>query len=382
MPFAALATMENKLSSVEGQRVMQVLEETLDATRFVSCITPELRNVRDDVADLVGPEVTVLLMDHILLVEEYNDSLNQCGGNSRSKDMLDVTLQVQDSVRTLSRLPAKYPGLVDKLMVLVMDKGLPHMIDRCVLTFEGLQHLTYQKLITTVEEENSRHNFLSGIERKEQQKQKERKDLETKLKAEKDSRQKEVKRLTDQRDKLMGEIEEINTTNANEVQHLENSTREQEEQNTKRHNEAVDRLTKERDSLKAKLDEMVAKNLTDEKDLRGRKQSFYSQVTNCIADYDAVMTEKKSQHERRQKLHEDDLRQIQDYERYFEELEKERAARAELERIEAEKVAAEVARMKVFHDAAAKIQARYRGIKVRKPDWGREPPKAKKKKKK
>ena len=49
-----------------------------------------------------------------------------------------------------------------------------------------------------------RHNFLSGIERKEQQKQKERKDLETKLQAEKESRQKEVKRLTDQRDKLMG----------------------------------------------------------------------------------------------------------------------------------------------------------------------------------
>ena len=49
-----------------------------------------------------------------------------------------------------------------------------------------------------------RNNFLSNIERKEQQKQKERKELETKLAAEKASRHKEVKQLTDQRDKLLG----------------------------------------------------------------------------------------------------------------------------------------------------------------------------------
>ena len=108
-----------------------------------------------------------------------------------------------------------------------------------------------------------RQNFISGIERKEQQKQKERKDLETRLKAEKESRQKEVKRLTDQRDKLLGtlpvaallsvgelnpprpatataaEIEEINTTNAAEVAKLENGTKEQEELNTKNHEAAV-----------------------------------------------------------------------------------------------------------------------------------------------
>ena len=49
-----------------------------------------------------------------------------------------------------------------------------------------------------------RNNFLSNIERKEQQKQKEKKELETKLAAEKASRHKEVKQLTDQRDKLLG----------------------------------------------------------------------------------------------------------------------------------------------------------------------------------
>jgi|EP01047_Picozoa_sp_COSAG01_P057918 hypothetical protein len=84
------------------------------------------------------------------------------------------------------------------------------------------------------------------------------------------------------------------------------------------------------------------------------------------------MTEKKTQHERRQKMHEDDLRQIGEYEAYFEQLEVERAERAELERLEAEKRAAEEARMKVFHDAAAVIQALFRGVKVRKPDFGKE----------
>lgn len=100
--------------------------------------------------------------------------------------------------------------------------------------------------------------------------------------------------------------------------------------------------------------------------MRGRKQSMYSQVTTCIEEYDAVMTEKKTQHERRQKMHEDDLRQIQEYEEYFKQLEIEKAERAEKERIEAEKRAEEERAQKVLHDAAAKIQALFRGVQCRK----------------
>ena len=79
-----------------------------------------------------------------------------------------------------------------------------------------------------------------------------------------------------------------------------------------------------------------------------------------------MMTEKKTQHERRQKMHEDDLRQIQEYEEYFKQLEIEKAERAEKERIEAEKRAEEERAQKVLHDAAAKIQALFRGVQCRK----------------
>lgn len=208
---------------------MQVLDETLNATRLMSCVTPDLRSRRSHVADLVGPEVTDTLLQHVELLADYNAQLGRCGGEPKSNDMVDVTLRLQDSVRTLSRLPGQHPGLVDKLMVMAMDTDMQRFVARGVHTLEGLKHITFQKLITTVEQENSRYvacahpphttklvhrcltepavcrqNFISGIERKEQQKQKERKDLETRLKAEKESRQKEVKRLTDQRDKLLG----------------------------------------------------------------------------------------------------------------------------------------------------------------------------------
>ena len=195
---------ETELSSVEGQRVMQVLDETLNATRLISCVTPDLRSRSANITDMVGPEVTDLLLAHVDLLEEYEGALAKCGGEPKSNDMVDVTLRLQDSVRTLSRLPGRYPGLVDKLMVMAMDTDMQRVVTRGVHTLEGLKHITFQKLITSVEEENSRQNFISGIERKEQQKQKERKDLETRLTAEKESRQKEVKRLTDQRDKLQG----------------------------------------------------------------------------------------------------------------------------------------------------------------------------------
>ncbi len=186
---------ETELSSVEGQRVMQVLDETLNATRLISCVTPDLRSRSANITDMVGPEVTDLLLAHVDLLEEYEGALAKCGGEPKSNDMVDVTLRLQDSVRTLSRLPGRYPGLVDKLMVMAMDTDMQRVVTRGVHTLEGLKHITFQKLITSVEEENSRQNFISGIERK---------DLETRLTAEKESRQKEVKRLTDQRDKLQG----------------------------------------------------------------------------------------------------------------------------------------------------------------------------------
>ena len=203
-PRVIAVGMETELSSVEGQRVMQVLDETLNATRLISCVTPDLRSRSANITDVAGPEVTDLLLAHVDLLEEYEGALAKCGGEPKSNDMVDVTLRLQDSVRTLSRLPGRYPGLVDKLMVMAMDTDMQRVVTRGVHTLEGLKHITFQKLITSVEEENSRQNFISGIERKEQQKQKERKDLETRLTAEKESRQKEVKRLTDQRDKLQG----------------------------------------------------------------------------------------------------------------------------------------------------------------------------------
>ena len=55
---------ETELSSVEGQRVMQVLDETLNATRLISCVTPDPRSRSANITDMVGPEVTDLLLAH------------------------------------------------------------------------------------------------------------------------------------------------------------------------------------------------------------------------------------------------------------------------------------------------------------------------------
>ena len=119
-------------------------------------MTSDLRNRVTDVADLVGPEVTEMLLQHVELLEGYETSLERCGGEPKSNDMVDVTLRLQDSVRTLSRLPGQFPGLVDKLMVMSMDTDMQRVVARGVHTFEGLKHITFHKLITTVEEENSR----------------------------------------------------------------------------------------------------------------------------------------------------------------------------------------------------------------------------------
>lgn len=103
-----------------------------------------------------------------------------------------------------------------------------------------------------------------------------------------------------------------------------------------------------------------------EDDMRGKKNLLYRTVSELIAKYDEVMTEKKTQLERLEKMHRDDQRDLEEFEEYFRQLEVEKAARAEKLRIEAEKRAEEERAQKVLDDAAAKIQAYYRGIQCRK----------------
>lgn len=371
---------EEKMSSVEGQRVIQVLEDSLAGARFISVVTRDLRSRKDDVLDLCGPEATEQIFEHLDLMSEYNDQLETCGGNPKDKQMIDMTLRLQDSVRSLSRSPRALPGIVDKLVGMAMDTAMPMMATRFVETLEGLKQLQRQKMLTTVEEDSSRSNFLSNIERKEQQKQKEKKELETRLAAEKASRHKEVKQLTDQRDKLLAEIEEINSTTKAEMEFLEKSTAEQEGLNTTNHTEAVDALTKERDKLKASLTELVTNSQTEEEGMRGKKQLLNRTVMDLIGKYDEHMSEKKQQLERLEKMHHDDQRDIAEFEAYFARLEVEKAEREELLRIEAEKRAEEARAQKVLDDAAAKIQAYYRGIQTRKALAAPKPAKKKKKK--
>lgn len=153
--------MDDKMSSVEGQRVIQVLDDTLNAGRLLSCVNQNLAPHRDSVQDRCGPEVTELLFNHLGLMAEYEDQLQACGGNSKDKQMIDkqmidMTLRLQDSVRTISRLPRKYPGIVDHLIGLAVQLDMPRVITRCVQTLEGLKQLTRQRLMTTVEEDSSR----------------------------------------------------------------------------------------------------------------------------------------------------------------------------------------------------------------------------------
>eukprot|EP01051_Picozoa_sp_SAG22_P011079 SAG22_NODE_1041_length_5885_cov_9.278776_1_plen_205_part_00 len=132
------------------------MEDSLNASRLLSCVNNELKPHRDSVQDKCGPEVTELLFKHLTLMAEYEDQLQTCGGNPKDKRMIDMTLRLQDSVRTISRLPKKYPGIVENLMGLALQLDMPLMSKRFVHTMEGLKQLTRQRLMTTVEEDSSR----------------------------------------------------------------------------------------------------------------------------------------------------------------------------------------------------------------------------------
>ena len=105
-----MSSFTNKLSNAEGQRVMQVLDETLQATTMVSCISSELIEREEAVRQVLEPEVRTRIERSL----RYGYSTPRQRQRQRQRRGGAVTATAQGDHSTMNRTPGRGAGVAGR----------------------------------------------------------------------------------------------------------------------------------------------------------------------------------------------------------------------------------------------------------------------------
>eukprot|EP01086_Lenisia_limosa_P012382 TRINITY_DN4069_c0_g1_i1.p1 TRINITY_DN4069_c0_g1~~TRINITY_DN4069_c0_g1_i1.p1 ORF type:complete len:344 (-),score=103.33 TRINITY_DN4069_c0_g1_i1:37-1011(-) len=279
-------------------------------------------------------------------------------------EVREVARQLRQSTRTLVKSLKEDPELPSRLQ----DTHAERSPELQVLgkTLQALQDMTFMRLATTVEEEKSRLDFTSQIISKEKKASAERLKLEQELAVAKREREGEASQRQSTISKLREEVAAVRAQSAIDHKGLLREAKSREGADLKSFQEKVVTLTQDRSRLTATKAEVTKANLETEASLRKMKVRVEQEVVNWINKYDSDMEEKHSMLTTLQGIHEEEVAQLEDLEKKYEELSKERDAIMEKKQAVMMKEAQQQAYFWKLSQAATAIQAVFRGYSERK----------------
>jgi len=299
----------------------------------------------------------------------FNGEISDVDEDERSF-RLRVTEEVGESLRHICRLLRDSPDLLDKLRTLQTKTagGAARNPPLKVLlsVFDELRDLTYQRLVTSVEEEKSQKDFLTEITKKERKVSLEARALAQQLVETRQQREREASQRRAVLTKLKDELRDIQTQTATEAKLLEQETYLREAADMKSFQTEQVTLQDELQGLNAVLEDKTVQNKKKELVLRKKKLRIEKELENWILKYDQEMEEKETELEQLRSDYEREQKELQEVEEGYERLLREREAMlAENRRIEALALR-EMDTHKRQNDAATVIQHAWRGYLKRK----------------
>ena len=94
----------NRLSAIEAQRAIAVLEECLEKLAFLGSITPDVLAHRDELSQFVGDEISRIIEEQKRLEQKYEELIAQRGvlkGLSNKSKYKQNQVEIQDVSRAL-----------------------------------------------------------------------------------------------------------------------------------------------------------------------------------------------------------------------------------------------------------------------------------------
>jgi len=370
-----MATNPNaKLTNVEAQRIMAILDETISKLQLLSHVPP-LRRPDDyeAFADEVGTEVAQVLDEQLMLEQQYkwvstpaHEQMDEgYDGDQALPDFETLDDELRHSTRVVCRMLREAPAISERLQQTGAEGPTPPM-RKFLSTFNELKSQTYAKLSTSVEEEKAKEDWFLEISAKEEKASQQLRQLQKEIKAERADREREVSQREETIKKLRDELENIKSATIAEEKQLEAESKAAEEADGSAFSSKETALSDELKRLTAELATKRKENKESEEQLRKKKVKYESEAAQWIEKYDKDMEEKDKEISALRLIYDEEKKELNRLEEYFSKLMAEREAALAEERKKAEQRAREQAQMATLTKAATMVQKLWKGKSARK----------------
>ncbi|XP_063769375.1 dynein regulatory complex protein 10 [Pseudophryne corroboree] len=381
-----------KLTSVETQRVVAVLDETIKKLQLVSLFQHAFENL-DRYSIVFGTELMGALREHQRLQDSMqrqlrlmNKESDECEEEDGSKwtrknlaETLDVNLTafgegVRSSVRNTLRLFLTNPTACEAL---TSESHVRDAAAQKLLQFlSELRGCLFEMLLTSPLEHNEKMCYLQEISLRDNKNREYLATLEEELNAAILDRDTEIGKKNETIRQLKISLHQLEKLSESQVKRITQEAENQQKADQRALEGKSAKLQHELQQLRSHLNGTISEHREVELSLRKKKYKVETEIENWIQKYDADMGEKQAELEELEALYEEEKAHLAEL--------KEKLATVEVEyaQIEEERRQAQLRKEAEEKEHANKvqaatiIQAHWRGYQVRKTT------KSKKKKKK
>lgn len=422
-PQRALEPARKKLSTLEAQRVMSALADTIKKTELVISLPYVLANL-DRFRVTLGAELVQLLEDHHVVIESFKelkgdaerflerdqraaeaqrqkeeeeadecDDLQERDASSRPASAASISSQTDAAMRNLSLVAKQMQTSCKNIMrsfasnptaINAIAKDEEQRSDDCdelIGQMNEMKDILMNMLLTTPVEQSERNQYLKELSEREKYNAGVIVKLERELQAADEDRDNEIRKKNDIIRELQANLHHIEKFSDDHIKRTRTEAEKQEAADLKNSEGKKQKLQQDTAQLKTQLQNLVQEHRESEQVLRRKKFQVETEVENWIQKYDQDMGERQDEYEEIDAVYTEEKKQLNELEERFRTLEAEYNQIQEERRVARERREAAERELQVSVKAATTIQAFWRSFKVRKALKSKKKKKGGKKKK-
>ncbi|XP_058387459.1 dynein regulatory complex protein 10 isoform X1 [Diceros bicornis minor] len=381
-----LVPSKTKLTTIETQRIMSVLDETIHKVQLVTLLSHVASNDRD-LEGMLGEDITQVVREHEDLCRVLLDNMSDLRDKERQlqeekefkeeswdrERLLSIELQkstlpplmhqIKESTKNILRLLLSNPQAAKLLQT--QTPGRSAEAQNFIDSLLELRGFLFEKLLTSPMEARDKAQFIQDISRHNRRNQEFIDALESELAASMRSRDAEVEKENFVIQELKNHLHQVLKFSESSLLRTKQEAEKQQKAAFRASQARVAKIQQEILQLRSQLHSLVAENREAEQALRKKKYKVETEIENWIQKYDMEMSEKQDEYEELDAIHKEEKAQLEELKKRHEVLVAEFAQiREEQEFNTRKRVEAQQELVRMVR-AATIIQAVWKGYLVR-----------------
>ncbi|KAJ1092404.1 hypothetical protein NDU88_005514 [Pleurodeles waltl] len=374
-----------KLTTIETQRVVAVMDETIKSVELVSLFLYTVKNL-DRFGVVLGCELSGAIREHQRLQDsmlsllsrmdneraEQQGSLEEDKGvgifwqmEERGRDKLSLLQQaISSSVKNTLRLFHTNHAAAEAIRA--EGHARSAAIKDLIQALWELQGFLFEKLLTSPQEQNDQIHHLNELIKKDQKNTDKIKVLEADLDVAIKDRDGEIAKKNDVIRQLKIQLYQLEKFSDDHIRRMKQEADNQQKSDQRVSENNCTKLQQELQRKRAQLNSEIAEHKEIEMALRKKKYKVETEIENWIQKFDSEMGEKQTELEELEAVYEEEEAQHEELKEKMALLEKEYLQIVEERRLAQEKKEAEEKELAILTRAATLIQAIWKGYLVRK----------------